>query len=167
MPSGRNLGSIKCSVLANPALSAAKVMLRKLVLRALCLARVRQRLARLYRRGFTQTNGVIGIHPRAGAFESFIHPLCSPAPPGPRERRHKRLDHLAVLFRRRFALACPASPMRIPDTDMDGDRGGLQKRNLPSSKPHREAQRIWGVNGRICSSPLMLANAAALVKGHH
>ncbi|TFB06579.1 hypothetical protein CCMA1212_001010 [Trichoderma ghanense] len=81
--------------------------------------------------------------------EASSHSSSVLTSPGARERRHERLDDPAVLFRRRSALACPASPVRIPDTDMDGDRGGCRSGTI-SSKPQREAQRIWGVDGRIC-----------------
>lgn len=61
-----------------------------------------------------------GIAPPAGIIESF----GVFASFGARDRRHERLDDLAVLFRRRPLLACPATPGRIPDADMDGRPGG-------------------------------------------
>ncbi|KAL7806587.1 hypothetical protein V8C26DRAFT_339099 [Trichoderma gracile] len=101
---------------ANAAVSAAEVMLWKLVLRALYFAHVAISEALST---WIHTDKRRHRNPSSRWNHRVIRPLCSPAP-GARDRRHKRL---AVLFRRRFALACPASPMRMPDTDMDGDRG--------------------------------------------
>lgn len=48
-------------------------------------------------------------------------------------------DDPAALFRRRFDLAWPATPGRIPDADMDGRRG-FEKRASPASHSERRSE---------------------------